>query len=185
MSEITRHYEMPPATLVLSGHSHTYARGLLANFAAPPYFSPLRSSDLPQESRLAAKGAHVMSGGHDGGVIYTIIGGAGGTFDVDRVERWGFYEKSVMKKHHFAHLMLDFVDETTFRTPMKQEAERREAERRTKQWERHKTRRYQLTGSEVPCAGKNQGDDRLVWAAWDLKGKVIDRFVVEAPNCRS
>lgn len=185
MSDVTRQYEMPPATLVVSGHSHTYARGLLANFAATSYFAPLRSSELPEDSLRAAKGAHVMEGGFDGGVIYAITGGAGGTFDTERVERWGFFEKSVLKKHHFVHMMLDFVDETTIRTPMRKDNERRDNERRKRVWTRDKTRVYTLGGTEVPCAGKVQGADRMVWSAWDLKGKVIDRFIVEAPNCRA
>lgn len=185
MSHIARQYEMPPASLVLSGHSHTYARGLLANFAAAPFFGPIRSSAISEGDKRAARSAHDTSEGDDAGVVYTIIGGAGGTFDTDRVERWGWYEKSVLKTHHFVHLTLDFFDQATVRTPLQKEMERKDGERRKKVWAKDKTRVYRLQGSETPCGERLQGVDRVLWAARDLKGKVIDRFVIEGANCRS
>lgn len=96
------------------------------------------------------------------GTVYTVFGGAGGSFDLDRVEEWGFYEKSVREVHHFIWMSIHLgaVDPGI------------EAG----------TRVYKVA-RRGECEGR-QVVDRLRWRAVGLEGKVFDEFWIEVEGCR-
>jgi len=113
--------------LVISGHQHAYSRGFLPSDpnlvdvlqrvetgrwkgggdGRPEHALMIeeeRSSLLdrtgPTTYRLGGNGEHR-------GTMYTIAGGAGGELDMDRVEDWGLYEKSIKGLHHFVVMTME------------------------------------------------------------------------------
>ncbi|KAI9620901.1 hypothetical protein H4Q26_013576 [Puccinia striiformis f. sp. tritici PST-130] len=65
---------------------------------------------------------------------------------------------------------------------------------RRQQWSDQNVRVYRIAGSQLPCPIKySEGDhhikqytaiDRLYWRTMDVKGRLVDRFVIEATSCR-
>ncbi|KAI9625349.1 hypothetical protein H4Q26_016372 [Puccinia striiformis f. sp. tritici PST-130] len=49
VSPLTSRYDIPPASLVISGHSHVYARGMLSNYVAESFFKVKDSSEIPTD----------------------------------------------------------------------------------------------------------------------------------------
>ncbi|KAG0142574.1 hypothetical protein CROQUDRAFT_717597 [Cronartium quercuum f. sp. fusiforme G11] len=198
-STLTRRYDIPPASLVISGHSHAYSRGFLSNFIAEPHFfdpSGGGSNSIPRDTIRAAKAERKKHADHpsdpqkENGVVYVVTGGAGGTLDKERVEDWGFYERSISGSFHFNHVMIDMsatllsIDE--WGSDWQDGREKREG------FNKEHVRVYRLLGSQLVCAGTNeswesghyQATDRLIWTSIDPNGKVLDRFVIEADSCR-
>ncbi|KAI8449782.1 Metallo-dependent phosphatase-like protein [Phakopsora pachyrhizi] len=196
VSTLTKRYDIPSASLVISGHSHAYSRGYLSNLVSPSYFYPDSSSSIPREvlktSRMTNKNLmndlnHPQA---DHGVVYVITGGAGGVLDTERVENWGFYERSIVNKHHFGYMMLDMSE--TLLSIDEWGEDWRDSRDRRKKFHDHKLRVYKLVGSQLVCKGTNdswesghyQATDRLIWTTVDVDGKIIDRFIIEADSCR-
>lgn len=94
--------------------------------------------------------------------MYTVFGGAGGSFDLDRVEEWGFYEKSVREVHHFVWISLHLGSAGP------------EVEQGT---------RVYTVGRREECEGR-EVRDRLRWRAVAVDGKVFDEFWMEVEGCR-
>jgi hypothetical protein len=162
------------ASLVVSGHQHAYSRGFLPTSLAPVFFSAPSSESVDPETMRAARRA-VIEDSHDDderGVTYAIIGGAGGTLDYERVEDWGWMEASITGRHHFVSisLELDVVPENggsdTSDVP--------------DEWHRRRRRRRRGPGG---CASGQLKRDRLYWRAWDLNGREMDKFMLEAETC--
>ncbi|KAH9822244.1 Metallo-dependent phosphatase-like protein, partial [Melampsora americana] len=139
-STLTKRYDIPPASIVISGHSHAYSRGLLSNFVAESYFDVTGSGFISREVIRAAKAEHSKhidpsSPQLDHGVVYVISGGGGGTLDKTKAEHWGFYERSIVK-HHFGYMMIDIRDKRM-------------------EYKRAGLRVYKLIGSQLVCNGTN------------------------------
>ncbi|GAA97188.1 uncharacterized protein L969DRAFT_607201 [Mixia osmundae IAM 14324] len=152
------HFQGPtvahPASLVISGHSHAYARGTLSDDRASSMFALSYSN---------ATRSHDATQQH--GTTYTIIGGAGGTLDEDRVEDWHFFDSSIAGQHHFVSLALEHGTE---------EALPKHA---------HSVASVQLPSTCSHTQKDADLFDRLHWTAWDLSGRPIDSFVMSAPLC--
>lgn len=194
-SPLTRRYDIPPASLVISGHSHAYSRGLLANFVSEPFFEVAGSSFISRDVIRAAKAEHKKHSDPsapqpDDGVVYVVTGGAGGPLDMLPVEDWGFYERSIPGKHHFGHIMLDMS--ATLLSIDEWGDDWQDSRDKRSEFQKKHVRVYRLTGSQLVCAGTNesweaghyQAADRLVWTTVGVDGKILDRFIIEANSCR-
>jgi hypothetical protein len=61
-----------------------------------------RSRDLQGKNNFS-----YFAGRLRGGTMMAVIGGAGGQLDSEQVEDWGFYETSLLGRHHFVMITLD------------------------------------------------------------------------------
>jgi hypothetical protein len=202
---MTQRYDIPPASLVISGHSHMYARGMLSTFVADDYFRPDSSARIPVEVKKTARSQNrheydPVTPHLDNGVVYVISGGAGGTLDSERVEEWGFYERTVTKEYHFNHMLLDMSRTLSSHEEWKQDWEDSRSKRAA--FKEKKVRVYKLIGSQLVCqgpvdstspdgkthqvwnAGHYSATDRLVWSTRSADGRLLDRFIIEADSCR-
>lgn len=145
-------------TLLLSGHSHTYSRGFLPLSLTPSYTTSLTPFALAASHERGWE--KTPQGESEVGTVYTVIGGAGGTLDEDRVGEWGFWEGGE-RRFHFVWMTLRFGVA---------EGEEREKGERVYRVERR---------------GKCEEEvrDVLEWKAVGLDGKVFDRFRIEAEGC--
>ncbi|PLW40273.1 hypothetical protein PCASD_08547 [Puccinia coronata f. sp. avenae] len=205
LSGMTQRYDIPPASLVISGHSHMYARGMLSTFIADDYFRPDSSARIPVEVKKTARSQNrheydPVTPHLDNGVVYVISGGAGGTLDSERVEEWGFYERTVTKEYHFNHMLLDMSRTLSSHEEWKQDWEDSRSKRAA--FKEKKVRVYKLIGSQLVCqgpvdstspdgkthqvwnAGHYSATDRLVWSTRSADGRLLDRFIIEADSCR-
>lgn len=163
------------ASLVLSGHQHAYSRGFLPHALHRAYTSANSSSTLPPfavatvAERGWEKSSPVSNTIAEEGTVYVIAGGAGGTLDEDRVEQWGFYERSIRGRYHFGWLGLGFAGGPggLGQVEMKEKAKRV----------------YQVQGLEE-CARGQALTDVLEWRAVGLDGRMLDSFRIEAQGCR-
>lgn len=194
LSTLTRRYDIPPASMVISGHSHAYSRGLLSNFVADSYFDVAGSSYISRDVIRAAKAEHSKhvdpsSPQLDNGVVYVISGGAGGTLDKKKAEHWGFYEKSI-PKHHFGYMMIDMSN--TLLSIEEWGEDWQDSRDKRIEYKKSHIRTYKLVGSQLVCNGTNESwesghysaIDRLVFTNLGMDGKLLDRFVIEANSCR-
>ena len=155
------------ATLVLSGHSHAYNRGYLPTTLHRSFtFSPDSSSLLLLSQAVASERSWEKTRAPLEGTVYVTFGGAGGSFDVERVEDWRFYEKTILQQHHFGWITMSF--------------DRGEAKVEGKG-----TRIYRMSGA-VECAeGERIAEDALEWTAVGIKGDTLDRFEMVTRTCIS
>jgi hypothetical protein len=110
--------------LIVSGHQHAYSRGWISNevveeLTKDEFEISMNKSEKRQRVRLMATSSKrsrdlqskdnftYSIGRHQGGAMITVIGGAGGELDWEQVENWGFYETSLLGRHHFAVITLD------------------------------------------------------------------------------
>ncbi|EFP85162.1 hypothetical protein PGT21_002030 [Puccinia graminis f. sp. tritici] len=210
LSPLTSRYDIPPASMVISGHSHMYARGMLSNFVAGQYFGETNSAGIPVELKKMARTQNKqvydpVNPQMDHGVVYVISGGAGGVLDSERVEEWGFYERTVLGQFHFNHLQLDMSQTLSSVEEWNQDWDDSRNKRRA--FKEKKVRVYKLIGSQLVCqgptdlrhssdddpqhknsqvweAGHYSATDRLVWSTRASDGRLLDRFVIEADSCR-
>ena len=152
---------------VISGHQPAYSRGFLPTALPRSFTSSQNSSQLLSfalASALERGWEKIPPSQRESGTIYAIIGGAGGTLDRDRVEQWGFYERSVSGLYHFVGIELEF------------EVQRRKG--------RGKERLYRV-GEMGRCGeGEKAVVDALGWKAVGVDGVVFDEFRIEADGCR-
>ncbi|GAA5942887.1 metallophosphoesterase family protein [Sporobolomyces koalae] len=184
-------------TLLLSGHSHSYARGFLPNSLVPSFTSALDSSDsksLPKfavatmrdkewENRTSARERGIIE---EPGLVTIVYGGAGGTLDHERVEDWAMFEPGKWDgqgTYHFGTIDLHLAGDDgtrpsrTFDNP-----------RRYKRDWKHRAEwiyRAQTIESESTCAerGGNFVEDWLEWSAIDVNGKIRDRIAIVGQAC--
>jgi predicted phosphodiesterase len=110
--------------LIVSGHQHAYSRGWISNevgkeLTKDEFEISMNKSEKRQRVRLMAnswKQSRALQGKDNftystdllrGGTMMTVIGGAGGQLDSEQVEDWGFYETSLLGRHHFVMITLD------------------------------------------------------------------------------
>ena len=167
------------ASIVLSGHQHAYSRGFLPAALHRAFAAVTHAGALPALAKAAVreraweKKQRAVGGTvalPTEGIVYAVFGGAGGTLDEDRVEDWGFYEKSVRGRYHFGWAKLEMgraVDGVKGRG---------KGDRGVRIYEQKRER-------ECRAAVEREVVDRLEWEAVAVEGDVIDRFVVEARAC--
>ncbi|KAM0756183.1 Metallo-dependent phosphatase [Meredithblackwellia eburnea MCA 4105] len=170
--------------LVLSGHSHAYSRGFLPSALIPSFTSPLitNSSQLASMAIASARERgweKSIHGEREEGTVFVISGGAGGTLDEDKVEEWGFYEKSVSGVYHFGDLVAEFGVDTSSTSGTGGGVVR---DGRAKN---ARTYKFGTTGCREDKKNGRAVMDTLDWKAVDLKGKVFDQFRIEVTSCRS
>ncbi|KAI7943428.1 hypothetical protein MJO29_013272 [Puccinia striiformis f. sp. tritici] len=209
VSPLTSRYDIPPASLVISGHSHVYARGMLSNYVAESFFKVKDSSEIPTDIKKEARTQNRQiydphNPQTDHGVVYVISGGAGGTLDKERVEDWGFYERTVLNQYHFNHMLLDMS--STLESIDEWQQDWLDSKTKRLGYKDLKLRVYKSIGSQLVCQGPSTADeggidqhgnpkqvwkaghylatDRLVWNTRSIDGKLLDRFVIEANSCR-
>lgn len=200
LSPETSRYDIPGASMVISGHSHAYNRGMLSNFVASDYFRTTESSHVPMETKKTARAQNKLvydpnNPQQDFGVVYVVTGGAGGPLDHERVEEWGFYERSITKKYHFNHLQLDMSQ--TLLSLNEWTEDWSDSKLKRLSYKDKKLRVYKLVGSQLVCRGTEENSnskvweggryratDRLIWTTRAIDGRVLDRFVIEADSCR-
>lgn len=156
------------ATLVLSGHSHVYNRGFLPTNLHRTFTSSRNSSSLPALAKaVSSERSWEKTRKALDGTVYVTFGGAGGSFDVERVEDWRFYERTVLEQYHFGWIKLDFD-----RAIPKEEVEK-------------KGRSYRMKGA-VECAeGERIGEDQLEWTTVGIGGEILDKFRILRRTCVS
>ncbi|KAH9453782.1 hypothetical protein MJO28_012862 [Puccinia striiformis f. sp. tritici] len=212
-SDVTRMYDIPPATLVISSNEvPAYSRGLLRTYFTPYFFEKGPSSNIPKsliKQHELARYSDLDPHSHeeDHGVVYVVTPGSGKYHKnaPTKVENWGFYEtsQSHLKQHktratsgggadYFSPLTLDMAPE--FETDEMWLEDSHENTARRQQWSDQNVRVYRIAGSQLPCPIKySEGDhhikqytaiDRLYWRTMDVKGRLVDRFVIEATSCR-
>jgi predicted phosphodiesterase len=110
--------------LIVSGHQHAYSRGWISNevveeLTKDEFEISMNKSEKRQRVRLMATSSKrsrdlqskdnftYSIGRLKEGAMITVIGGAGGELDWEQVENWGFYETSLLGRHHFAVITLD------------------------------------------------------------------------------
>ncbi|MBW0531540.1 hypothetical protein O181_071255 [Austropuccinia psidii MF-1] len=211
-SSVTRMYDIPPATLVISASSvPSYSRGLLRTYLAPYFFEGGPSSQIPSSvikqidmDRFSDLDPH--SSAHDQGVVYVVTPGGGKKLKnpPSKVENWGFYEASHIifnqksksskssQTNFFSPLTFDMAPE--FQSDQSWLDDSHENFNKHEKWSKENIKVYRLAGSQVICPTKfSQGDhhakqyfaiDRLYWRTVDSSGKLLDRFVIEAESCR-
>ncbi|OAV89983.1 hypothetical protein PTTG_07510 [Puccinia triticina 1-1 BBBD Race 1] len=206
LSPLTSRYDIPPASMVISGHSHMYGRGMLSNYVAGQYFEPESSAGIPVELKKMARTQNrqvydPLNPQTDHGVVYVVSGGAGGVLDEERVEEWGFYERTVTKEFHFNHLLLDMSRTLSSKEEWNQDWE--DSKNKRIHFKEKKLRVYKLIGSQLVCqgpidvdthdgqkksqvweAGHYSATDRLIWSTRSSDGRLLDRFIIEADSCR-
>lgn len=113
------------------------------------------------------------------GTVYAVFGGAGGTLDEERVEEWGFYERSVRGRYHFGWVKVEMGGEVGGSGGAGAGAGkgkgRKEMEKGVRVYGQRKARECR--------SGEREVLDRLEWEAVAVEGDVMDRFVVEARAC--
>lgn len=126
----------------------------------------------------------------DNGTLYIVFGGSGGGFDRERVEDWGFYERSVKEVHHFGWMRLGFGEDPpessmTYNEGEGGEKNKKEGDKKKGKRGKRKNdgvREYRLEGRD--CAGlKRVVEDSLEWHAVGLRGNVIDRVRIVVQGC--
>jgi len=207
LSPMTLRYDIPRASMVISGHSHVYERGMLSNYVAEEYFYSANSGQISYEQKKTARSQNRQeydpATPHlEHGVLYVVTGGAGGTLDTERVEEWGFYERTVIQEYHFNHMLLDMSRTLSSLEEWSQDWEDSRAKRAV--FKEKKVRVYKLVGSQLVCQGPTESSssgsdgepnhvwiaghysatDRLVWSTRSSDGRLLDRFVIEADSCR-
>ncbi|KNZ62004.1 hypothetical protein VP01_1325g1 [Puccinia sorghi] len=212
-SDVTRMYDIPPATLVISSNEvPAYSRGLLRTYMTQYFFESGPSSRIPpthikQHELARYSDLDPHSRDEDHGVVYVVTPGSG-KYQKNaptKVENWGFYEtsQSHLKQHktsstggggadYFSPMTLDMAPE--FETDEMWLQDSHENFARRQQWSDENVRVYRIAGSQLPCPIKySEGDhhikqytaiDRLFWRTMDAKGRLVDRFVIEASSCR-
>jgi hypothetical protein len=180
---------------------------MLSNFVAGQYFGETNSAGIPLELKKMARTQNKqmydpVNPQMDHGVVYVISGGAGGVLDEERVEEWGFYERTVLGQFHFNHLQLDMSQTLSSVEEWNQDWDDSRNKRRG--FKEKKVRVYKLIGSQLVCqgptdlrhsedthqksqlweAGHYSATDRLVWSTRASDGRLLDRFVIEADSCR-
>ena len=95
--------------------------------------------------------------------MYAVFGGAGGSFDVDRVEQWGFYERSITEQHHFVWIKLVLGQVAT--------TDGREG------------RTYRMARRGECGEDERAVEDELEWSAIGQRRQVLDRFRIVVPSC--
>ncbi|PLW24065.1 hypothetical protein PCASD_14499 [Puccinia coronata f. sp. avenae] len=212
-SDVTRMYDIPPATLVISSNEvPAYSRGLLRTYFTPYFFEKGPSSNIPRtliKQHEAARYSDLdpHSSDEDHGVVYVVTPGSGKYHQnpATKVEHWGFYEasQSHLKQHktrtsngggadYFSPITLDMAPE--FDSDETWLEDSHENFPRRQKWSEENVRVYRIAGSQLPCPFKfSDGDhhlkqysaiDRLYWRTLDAKGRQVDRFVIEAMSCR-
>ncbi|SGY37940.1 BQ5605_C003g01923 [Microbotryum silenes-dioicae] len=172
------------ANLVMSGHQHAYSRGFLPHSLHRSYSSVDGSASLDVLSKaiVSERGwEKIAKGGviEEPGTVYTIFGGAGGTLDQDRVEDWGFYDRSIKGQHHFAWLGLGFAgvgidDSVMGEVRMGDDDAFGEAGSK---------KVYRTIGGTTCSNGTIEVVDVLEWRAIGLNEKVLDAFRIESFGC--
>ncbi|GAA5917872.1 hypothetical protein JCM6882_003749 [Rhodosporidiobolus microsporus] len=171
-------------TLVLSGHSHAYTRGFLPYSLVPSFSAALNSSSLP---RLVSSAARSRPWEKDGdpsidepGMLLVTFGGAGGTLDSDRVEEWGFMDRSVSGRYHFGWLAASFAGSLDGGESRAVEGLERAMGRRRARGEGPTV--YRVKGLEE-CTRERKVRDVVEWRAVGVEGKEVDRVWLVAEGC--
>lgn len=156
------------ATLVLSGHSHVYNRGYLPTNLHRTFTSSTNSSSISALAKaVVSERSWEKTREELDGTVYVTFGGAGGSFDVERVEDWRFYEKTILEQYHFGWMKLDFGRASSI-----EEVEK-------------KGRSYRMRGA-VDCAeGERIAEDELEWTTVGIRGEILDRFRILRRTCVS
>ncbi|GAA5837959.1 hypothetical protein JCM11251_006811 [Rhodosporidiobolus azoricus] len=169
--------------LVLSGHSHAYTRGFLPYSLVPAYSSATSSSGLSGSVLAAARSASVFppegeEAGNKAGMLLITFGGAGGSLDSDRVEEWGFMDRSISGRYHFGWLAASFADEN------REASAARELKQETKRRKREGERRrvFSSTGAGE-CAQGKEVRDVVEWRAIGVEGEEVDRVWLVSTGC--
>ncbi|CAF3374646.1 unnamed protein product [Rotaria sp. Silwood1] len=109
--------------LIISGHQHAYSRGWISNEMAKELTKDELKTNVnnnrhrkrvhlirnhwERRRNLQGKDNFTYSVGRlREGTMITVIGGAGGELDSERVEDWGFYETSLTGRYNFAVITL-------------------------------------------------------------------------------
>ncbi|KAK4047189.1 hypothetical protein OIO90_006298 [Microbotryomycetes sp. JL221] len=167
--------------LILSGHQHAYSRGFLP-LSLHRSFTLVNSSLNLSKFALATsleRGWEKISNEsmtiQEQGTIYVIAGGAGGTLDRDRVEQWGFYERSQTMLHHFGWIGFGFAKSgqsgavgRVFKSGNEFNRERRI---------------YKVGMNRICQLGQHEVTDVLEWQAVSVDGVIFDEFRIEAKGC--
>lgn len=212
-SDVTRMYDIPPATMVISTNEiPAYSRGLLRTYYTPYYFENGPSSAIPsplirQHELARYSDLDPTSSEEDYGVIYVVTPGSGKLYKnpPQKVENWGFYESSQihLKQHkssgsggggadYFSPITLDMAPHFEKDEVWIEDSHENFVCRQ--RWSKENVRVYRMAGSQAVCPTKySEGDhhikqysaiDRLYWRTMDTKGRLVDRFVIEAASCR-
>lgn len=103
--------------------------------------------------------------------MYVVAGGAGGTLDEDKVEEWGFYEKSKRGRYHFGWVGLGFAGDGQERGHVDVGSETK--------------RVYRVaTKSVEACREGEKVVDVLEFRAVGVEGRTFDSFRIEGEGCR-
>jgi hypothetical protein len=122
-------------------------------------------------------------------MVLVTFGGAGGTLDEDRVEDWGFVEKSVRGRYHFGWLTASFTG-----LVIDGEGEKRREEPASFKALDGEVEKQKRGGSQPPrvfqsmrvgrCGvGQEAVRDAVEWRAVDVDGKELDRVWLVGNGC--
>ncbi|GAA6043864.1 hypothetical protein JCM8097_001196 [Rhodosporidiobolus ruineniae] len=184
---LAQHY----TTLVLSGHSHAYTRGFLPYSLVPSFASAANSTSLPPLAAAAVRArawertpAVQTSGGivDESGMLLVTFGGAGGTLDEDRVEEWGFMEKSVKGRYHFGWMAASFAGSEGQEAGSAREVEKELKRKRGK----GEAPRVYKAGRVRKCKREEKEvRDVVEWRAVGVEGGEVDRVFLVGEGCAS
>lgn len=119
-----------------------------------------------------------------------VSGGAFGVLDTEKVEYWGFDKLSISGKHHLNYMKLDMS--LTLVSIDEWGEDWQDSRDENAGYIKNHDRVCKLTGSQLICqgtydslqSGHYQSSDRLFWNSFDIEGKILDRFIIEADSCR-